>query len=149
MNEKIISNWNELVSQKDTVYHLGDFCSGKKEEDFNKIFGRLNGSIIFIKGNHDKLAWKMKHKFAAFYSGYHEIKIDNQEITLCHYKMSIWPKKHYKTFHLYGHSHGTASNPVDSLSFDVGVDCHEFKPISFERVKEIMSQKIFSPNMAG
>ena len=30
MNETIIANWNKVVSQGDTVYHLGDFALGDK-----------------------------------------------------------------------------------------------------------------------
>jgi hypothetical protein len=32
-----------------------------------------------------------------------------------------------------------------SLSFDCGVDCHEFKPLTFEQVMEIMRAKDFTP----
>jgi len=50
MNEALISNWNYCVAPKDTVYHLGDFCFGKKNID---IAGRLNGNKRLIMGNHD------------------------------------------------------------------------------------------------
>lgn len=54
MNETIIANWNKVVSQGDTVYHLGDFALGDKSliPDFIR---RLNGHISFIMGNHDNL----------------------------------------------------------------------------------------------
>ena len=54
MNEPIIANWNKVVSQGDTVYHLGDFALGNKSliPDFLE---RLNGHISFIMGNHDNL----------------------------------------------------------------------------------------------
>jgi calcineurin-like phosphoesterase family protein len=55
MNERLIANWNERVTPEDTVFHVGDFVfkSGPncaKAEDWIK---RLNGNIIFIRGNHD------------------------------------------------------------------------------------------------
>ena len=28
MNETLIENWNQVVSQDDIVFHLGDFCMG-------------------------------------------------------------------------------------------------------------------------
>jgi calcineurin-like phosphoesterase family protein len=30
-----------------------------------------------------------------------------------------------------------------SLSMDVGVDCHNYFPISFEKIKEVISRKQF------
>ena len=32
MNEAIISNWNNSVTNDDIIYHLGDFGFGTKEE---------------------------------------------------------------------------------------------------------------------
>ena len=52
MNEKIIENWNSVVEKDDTVYHLGDYGFGKKEE-LQEIFNRLNGIKYLIMGNHD------------------------------------------------------------------------------------------------
>jgi hypothetical protein len=52
---------------------------------------------------------------------------------------------HRGVWQLYGHSHGTLSDDEMALSFDVGVDCHNFYPISYEEVKEIMKQKKWTP----
>ena len=43
MNEKIISNWNSVVSPEDTVYVLGDFAMGLPEKipSFVVIFSFL------------------------------------------------------------------------------------------------------------
>lgn len=145
MNQSIISNWNSRVKDDDIVYHLGDFCFGRNDYHFDAFFNQLKGKIIFIKGNHDKLAWKNRHKFFAYSDSYREIEVNDQKITLCHYAMRIWNKSHYGAWHLYGHSHGTLPDDKNSLSFDVGVDCHNFTPISFDEVKEIMSKKQFKP----
>lgn len=50
MNEAIIDNWNSLVRPVDTVYHLGDFCFGRR---YIEIAARLNGRKNLILGNHD------------------------------------------------------------------------------------------------
>jgi len=68
-----------------------------------------------------------------------EIKIGNQDIILCHYPLRIWNKKHYGSWHFYGHEHNTL--PGIGKSIDVGVDAHNFKPISFTQLKEIMYVK--------
>jgi calcineurin-like phosphoesterase family protein len=145
MNETIISNWNKVVKKDDLVYHLGDFMFGKTDAEFNNVFRRLNGLIVLIRGNHDGLAWKNRSKFYASYNSYHEIKINGQDITLCHYAMRVFNKSHRGAYCLYGHSHGSLPDDPHSLSFDCGVDCHNFTPINFEEVKEIMSKKLWKP----
>lgn len=52
MDEVIIKNWNETVSKRDTVIHLGDFGLCKKDR-LQEIIGNLNGKKILIMGNHD------------------------------------------------------------------------------------------------
>jgi calcineurin-like phosphoesterase family protein len=59
--------------------------------------------------------------------------------------MKVWNKSHHGAWHLYGHSHGSLPDDINSLSFDVGVDSHDYKPISYEEVKRIMKKKIFKP----
>lgn len=49
MNENLIKHWNTNVSDEDTIYHLGDFAFNKAKD----ILTRLNGTKIFILGNHD------------------------------------------------------------------------------------------------
>jgi calcineurin-like phosphoesterase family protein len=147
MDAAMIGHWNNVVGRRDLVYHLGDFAYNRNfdSRDFDRVFNQLNGKIIFIKGNHDKLAWGNRQKFHESYDSYHEAVVDGQTVILCHYAMRTWKGSHRGTFHLYGHSHGTLPDDPDSRSFDCGVDCHSFSPISFDRVKEIMATKNFKP----
>ena len=147
MDEALIDRWNAVVGKRDLVYHLGDFAYNKTwtTQDLDKVFNRLNGKIILVKGNHGKLAWGCRSRFHAAYDGLAEVDVDGQTVVLCHYAMRTWKGSHRGAFHIYGHSHGTLSDDPNSRSFDVGVDCHNFAPISFEQVKEIMSKKNFKP----
>ncbi len=145
MNETIIKNWNDRVGKDDLVYHLGDFCFGRSDAEFDMYFRRLNGLIVFIKGNHDKLAWQNRSKFYASSASYREIDIKGQDITLCHYAMRVWNKSHHGSWHLYGHSHGSLPDDPNARSFDVGVDCHNYAPIEFEEVARIMAKKNWLP----
>lgn len=52
MDAIMIKNWNETVSNKDVVIHLGDFALGTKER-CAEIVSKLNGKKILILGNHD------------------------------------------------------------------------------------------------
>jgi calcineurin-like phosphoesterase family protein len=52
--ELIIKNWNSNISPEETVLHLGDFSFGKKS-NFDILTEMLNGKMILIRGNHDRL----------------------------------------------------------------------------------------------
>ena len=147
MNETMISRHNELVKPNDTIYMLGDIAFVKNINDAVDVLGRMNGNKILISGNHD--AHNLKHKeFRDCFSKISpllEIKVDGQMIVLCHYSMNVWNKSHHKSFHLYGHSHGSMPDNINSLSFDVGVDTNNFYPYTYQQVKERMSKKKFIP----
>lgn len=140
MDKEMIERWNSVVSPGDYVYHLGDFCFG----NFNSYFHRLNGLITFIEGNHDKEARANKDRFHSYHKLL-ETDIHGQRIVLCHYAMRVWNKSHHGAWHLYGHSHGSLPDDPNSRSFDVGVDCHDFYPLTFEQVEAIMAKKTFKP----
>ena len=61
-----------------------------------------------------------------------------QVIVLCHYSMQVWDRSNYSAWHLFGHSHGKLKSI--GLSFDVGVDCTGFTPLSLEVVASKMAQ---------
>jgi calcineurin-like phosphoesterase family protein len=150
MNETLIANWNSVVTPDDVVYHLGDFAFGD-EQGVDRVMRRLNFKHFhFIKGNHDKpfCNWFHSNKDDTYlapkvslYPSYLETKIEGNKFTLCHYAMRVWNESHRGAMHLYGHSHGTLPDDPNSKSFDVGVDCHDFMPISLERVLHLMSKK--------
>lgn len=140
MNDTIRDRWNAKVSKDDEVYIVGDV--GFAHPDLLISFlESLNGTKYLIRGNHDKrMQSKLKDCFA-WVKDYYALKIDDpdaihdkQVLILCHYALRVWDRKHYGTWHLYGHSHGTL--PHDgSMSLDVGVDCHDFTPLSYDDIK--------------
>ena len=50
-DEAIIQNWNSVVREDDTVFHLGDVTFSNDEKVILNILDRLNGNIILINGN--------------------------------------------------------------------------------------------------
>lgn len=146
MDEVMIQRWNERVGADDEVYHLGDVglsSSGK----LRKILERLNGTIYLIKGNHEKSAEACHSRFA-WIKDYYELTIEDtdfergeQMIVLFHYALREWNASHWGTYHLYGHSHGSLSDDSQARAFDIGVDCHDFYPLSYSEVKAIMNKK--------
>jgi calcineurin-like phosphoesterase family protein len=146
MNEVLIQKWNSKVKPGDTVYHLGDFAFGSVEDQL-KILKRLNGDINFVLGSHDKdlpeavEAFNKEQEVAShkILGPMATVCVEKTEITLCHYSMRTWPKSHYNTWHLFGHSHGKLEGW--GKSFDVGVDAWQFEPLSFIEVKEVMASR--------
>ena len=151
MDREMIDRWNEKVGVNDIVFHLGDFCFGELSY-WENIRRQLNGKIYFIRGNHDKYHdTQLRHLFEGIFDLL-EIKVkDNeaergwQNIVLCHYAMRVWNKSHHGSWHLWGHSHSTLPDDPNALSIDVGVDCHNYAPISYKEVKKIMSLKNWTP----
>ncbi|NOZ80721.1 MAG: hypothetical protein GXP63_03530, partial [DPANN group archaeon] len=54
MNKTLVDNWNNTINNRDTVYFLGDLAHGGGSKTTDYWLKKLNGKIIFIKGNHDK-----------------------------------------------------------------------------------------------
>jgi calcineurin-like phosphoesterase family protein len=120
------------------MYHVGDFAFA----DHDPYLRRLNGEKHLVPGNHDHRSrieraplWhtvgdKLTHI---------EVMGDIQ-VVLCHYAMRVWRNARHGAPHFYGHSHGNL--PGDAQSLDVGVDCWDFAPASFDRiVMRLMDQR--------
>lgn len=133
MNEELIRRWNVVVTDKDEVYHLGDFSFGRPA-DSEAVAARLRGRKYLIKGNHDhsNVLKKLENHFIWIKDVYMltvQQQPENQLVWLSHYSHRKWPQKHYGVWHLYGHSHGRAED-LDR-STDVGVDAWAYAPVSF------------------
>jgi calcineurin-like phosphoesterase family protein len=151
MNESLIRNWNAKVKPEDMVYHVGDFGFGQVTRLVN-IRRRLNGKILLIYGNHDK--HKDDPAFRAMFEDvvpYYEQYIEDEEmdyrqpIIMCHYAFEVWNKRHFGSWHLHGHSHGTLPSPDWQSRLDVGVDANGMAPLTYDEVKQIMTKKVFKP----
>lgn len=130
MNETMIDNWNRIVKPNDDIYHVGDFGFG----EVGYIIKRLNGKKYLVRGSHDKSIFPYKNEFEDIAQ---IMEVEN--VVLCHYAMRVWPKSHYGSWHLFGHSHGKLEG--QGKSFDVGVDCWDFYPISLDKVKSEMKKR--------
>lgn len=144
MDESMIARWNSRVAPGDTVYHLGDFAFAKRRETVEAILQRLQGNKFLILGNHDKDSVRKAQGFVQI-TPHKEIKVGDQKIVLNHYAMKVWNRSHHGAWQLYGHSHGTLPNDPGKMHFDVGVDCWNYCPISFEQVAEEMKNHTFVP----
>ena len=137
MNECMISNWNEVVDEKDTVWHSGDFSLGTIEQVI-PIFWRLKGKIHVLgyPWHHDKRWLKKAGQLPPHVVIEPPMVVLKREvpIVMCHYPFEEWDRKHYGAIHLHGHSHGRL--PKVERRVDVGVDCWNFYPVSLEEILE-------------
>lgn len=149
MDKAMIDNWNSVVGENDIVFHGGDFCFGDKKS-WAYLCDALNGKKYLANGNHDKSITQDKfvdvqHMFNILIVGDDEIVSDGQRLTICHYPMLSWYQSHRGSWQMYGHVHGGFSNKDDARTtpnqLDVGVDVHDFTPISYEKVKEIITKQ--------
>ena len=156
-DKTLIQNWNNVVGQDDTVFHLGDFAYGNSQFVSN-IIKQLNGNIILIKGNHD-----LRNMNPTLYNMFSDavyqarILIDKQTVYLNHFPFLCFDhgdinlyKDNY-SIQLFGHVHSgplTSSEDVNRLNilfptqYDVGVDNNNYTPISWADIKNKIKQQI-------
>lgn len=144
MEETLITNHNRKVGKGDTTWHAGDmFWRTSPAWKAHQILDRLNGQHRFIWGNHDEVIEDNEILQGRFVGEIRDIARiitpGMPKIVLCHYAMRVWRGSHQGAWHLYGHSHGEL--PGQGLSFDVGVDCTNYSPLSLEEVMVRMYQK--------
>lgn len=147
MNSVLTDKWNSTVSNKDTIYLLGDFGFPPKQgkgDSLESIFLRLNGWKHLIRGNHD---WKNPKVLALPWSSQQDlgrVKMSGKRAEVCHYPLESWRGAAGGTLMLHGHSHGNLKRVVPHR-FDVGVDVFS-APISFEELYEKAQTQKFIPS---
>ncbi len=149
-DEELVRRWNALVGDKDDIYHLGDFCFTRAGKSADYYLKKLKGRIHIIWGNHDKETRRLYRHLFASHADYREIYIDAKwlldeppqktKVVLSHYPMRAWNACGHGSFHLWGHEHGNME--PWGLSFDAGVDCHSYRPISVDEVVKKMRELV-------
>jgi calcineurin-like phosphoesterase family protein len=148
MNKSLVENINSVVTKKDTLYHLGDFCMDKNIhwlKKTNEILDHLKcKNVHLILGNHDPKPTSEYLKKAKFKSvnTYLELNYKKYGMCLSHYPLHTWNKS--CPINLHGHCHGklgfiTSPRQNDFMRFDIGVDSESlnYKPIAIERLLEL------------
>lgn len=162
MHQAMISNWNAVVKENDTVFHLGDVAMHPRYEKGNPeilaILEQLKGKIVFIKGNHDSRAFfdYLAANDPKFASGeakftFHDVgtivKFNHHQYYLTHYPMMLGKTVNIRNLH--GHLHHYSMPLADDIN--VGVDAPELDflkkklpfgtPVSENQIDEIAEKK--------
>lgn len=156
MNQKLIENWNSVVKPGDTVFHLGDFAWGGSQM-WNSILDQLNGDIYLIKGNHDDKNIRQGYMNRFKWVGYQmKINVGNRAIYLNHFPFLCYGGSYRGVenvvYSLHGHTHLNTHdmngkdiqrlNMCFPTQLDVGVDAHNYTPISFDQVDTLIKEQI-------
>ena len=105
MNVALVRNHNDIVAWNDDVYILGDLCLGGYKEAI-KYLSQLNGHKYIIPGSHD-YRWLKRAEYIWQVTGTEilpplvTLKLEGQQIVLCHYAMRVWDKSHYNSWNLF------------------------------------------------
>lgn len=106
MNETLIANWNNTVSDGDIVYVLGDMFWCNREPAI-EVLRKLNGQKFLIKGNHDCCHDKTFKKQFVKIVDYLDVNDEGRDVVLSHFPIPCFKNHFYGWYHLYGHVHSS------------------------------------------
>lgn len=136
MNETLINNFNERVSENDITWHLGDFCFGDKKI-VKEYIHKLNGKHNLILGNHDRFKPSDYINCGFQWASRFPVCILDF-IWLSHQPMFIngvcGPY-----FNICGHNHNNTPLFVnDYFTMNISVENTGYKPINLDEIKSII-----------
>lgn len=152
MNEELIKNYRNVVTDRDTVIFVGDvFFVGK--ERAKEIMARLPGYKILVRGNHDRdPAWMLDVGFDAVVDTM-RIRVADRMALVSHYPYrplvrDAWAKHYDKQperkdgqLLIHGHTHSKEKFSKDSIH--VGVDAWNYRPVPMAALERILRQPEF------
>ena len=135
MDREMVRRWNAVVGPQDVVHVLGDFAMSRHEPYLNS----LNGMKILVRGNHDhgnlaKISAGWNHVCE-----YYEKMEGTVPVVMLHYPIESWNRMRFGAVHLHGHCHGSLRRKLRNRC-DVGVECWDYAPVSFEEIVKRCSQ---------
>ena len=163
MDQALMENYCSVVKDTDIVYFLGDHVMGNRMEGLAKIKS-LPGTKIAIRGNHDYdhsiHPQKVRDKWIPIYRDTFDIVIDSwsiiqtwhdRVIKMCHFPTTFQfdGDKKYSAYRpdiddcdwlLCGHVHNAWKVQPENKTVNVGVDVHNYRPVSQEELLELMRQ---------
>ena len=131
-----------MVGRNDIVYVIGDFAW----KNHNKFISVLKGRKILILGSHDKMGKDILRNFTEVHL-VRMVSIHGKPIWLQHCCPRVWERCHYGVPCFFGHSHGRLR--TFNLSFDVGVDCWDYKPVHWEDMDALIKNRTAEMELAA
>lgn len=162
-DKAIASNWAKTVKYDDIVWVLGDVSVEGSWKQALAIMKSLPGRKRLIMGNHDPV-WTGKSDFMKFMAAYLEVfetvlpwaraSVEGVKVNLSHFPYVGDHKEadRYEEYRLkaserpllHGHTHSTEKvselwlGAVIVPQIQVGVDAHNFTPVSSHEIKKLL-----------
>lgn len=138
MDEMLIRNWNDTVTDEDTVYVVGDVGYNHNHVPCDAL-ARLKGHKHLIRGNHDVgfEDGELLYDYFETVTDFNEIEDGSSHILLCHYPI-VHNKRSYM---IHGHLHKVNGVYYEVLKklpqvLNAGVDINEYRPVTLGRLIE-------------
>ncbi|WP_036948073.1 metallophosphoesterase family protein [Pseudobutyrivibrio ruminis] len=138
MHEYIHTNWNNKITNGDTVYILGDVSLRGQKDNLIAYVSTLKGQKVLVKGNHDDVSDYRYQQLFSEICDYKEVHDSfdgkNYDLVLSHYPIFSWKNMGRGWIHLYGHTHNSIENEMylKALS-DMKIKCghlHDTHPVA-------------------
>ena len=152
MNERLIANWNKVVSPDDTVYVVGDFFLGADMDYVLNTLKRLNGNIILVRGNHDSDAkirlYEQTGKILDIVWAT-QITYKKRNFFICHYPTmtaNFGDKKNPDKviINIFGHTHSPDKFYEGMANmYNVACDAHDCTPVSIEEIYSDVMEALY------
>lgn len=138
MDSILVKNWNDTVSENDTVFFLGDFSFCNKEKTA-EICHSLNGEKFLVMGNHDT---ENEHfYYECGFSGVSRYPIIYSNFWILSHE-PLYINRNMPYANIFGHVHG---NPiykdVSERSFCVSVERINYTPIEISEIQRRILEK--------
>ncbi|MBN1431158.1 MAG: metallophosphoesterase family protein [Methanomicrobiaceae archaeon] len=135
MDEVLIRNWNNTVKPSDTIYYLGDLTYNLGPDICNNYLSKLNGELVFIRGNHDSCLKDYPEQLLVNYSG--------REYLLVH-DPKFRPKD-YSGWMIHGHVHNSrvADYPfIDFKNKTINACCEltGYHPVNLRDIHRVLEK---------
>lgn len=131
-DKDIIERINDTLNENDHLYHLGDVAWNQDAYLMFIHTLRKDVGLTMLRGNHD-------HRIRNGHCDDVLLLREGPGIWLSHYPHLSWPNSFHGSIHLFGHVHGTVSGVGKSM--DISANMIGYKPISQDRVFELMESK--------
>lgn len=167
--EAIRNKINSTCTEHDILFHLGDGFLNSSIEQVEPYLHSLKPKIQYILGNHESSITKLYRKYRdyqyghlinfnenteiypltyksiTFWGNYLECYINKREFVLSHFPFKVFNSSARGALHCHSHCHGELPSSLpdakEGLILDVGVDVFSERPVSLDKVLEIMDKK--------
>ena len=137
-NEEMIKRYNEIVSEEDIVYILGDLGLNATGHEICELVAKLKGHKYLALGNHDTdariKAYKESELFEAIDYGF-RLNYKKMTFWLTHYPTIVANYDDKPNYNIHGHTHDVNHFHKEwSHCFDVSPEANNCYPIGLDDV---------------